>query len=154
MSGFCKFFSIFLCIKGIISTPFLHCLHAILALLPRHSCIASTPFLQSIHFILTFRLTYVYAAVIHPKQQIFYGNFLSSLAIESILDVCYAYIGASNVEKNGSCNQCCSANALIYNLIQDDRLHDYRITASFLNFPSFNRIFMYIFVYIYTYIYI
>jgi hypothetical protein len=89
-----------------------------------------------------------------PNNRFFYGNFLCSLAIGFILDVCHAYIGASNVEKNGSCNQCCSANSLIYNLIQDDRLHDYRITASFLNFPPFNRIFMYIFMYINTYIYI
>ena len=37
-----------------------------------------------------------------PKYRFFYGNFLSSLAIEFILDVCHAYIGASNVEKTGA----------------------------------------------------
>ena len=34
-----------------------------------------------------------------PKNSFFYGNFLCSLAIGFILDVCHAYIGASNVEK-------------------------------------------------------
>ena len=37
-----------------------------------------------------------------PKNRFFYGNFLSSQAIEFILDVCHAYIGASNVEKTGA----------------------------------------------------
>ena len=37
-----------------------------------------------------------------PNNSFFYGNFLSSLAIEFILDVCHAYIGASNVEKTGA----------------------------------------------------
>ena len=154
MSGFCKFFSIFLCIKDIVSTPFLRCLHAILALLLRHSCIASTPFLQSILFILTFRLTYVYAAAIHPKQQIFLWELFELTGYRIHFGRMPCLYWCFKCWENGSCNQCCSANALIYNLIQDDRLHDYRITVSFLNFPSFNRIFIYIFMYIYTYIYI
>ena len=37
-----------------------------------------------------------------PQNRFFYGNFLCSLAIGFILDVCHAYIGASNVEKTGA----------------------------------------------------
>ena len=37
-----------------------------------------------------------------PNNRFFYGNILSSQAIEFILDVFHAYIGASNVEKTGA----------------------------------------------------
>ena len=37
-----------------------HCLHAILTLLPRHSCIASTPFLHCFHAIFTKHPLYSY----------------------------------------------------------------------------------------------
>ncbi len=51
------------------------------------------------------------------------------------------------------CNPVWFTNLLIINNIQNNRLHDYRITPLFLNTNFLNRIFICIYVLLYIYLY-